>query len=116
MKAALCVLVLSLATTALARDGQGRDRNERREARQEARIQHGQRNGELTKREARRLKKQQHHIDRAQEKAEADGVVTDKEKMRLEKMQDRASKNIYKQKHDGQERKEMGAPEVEVKQ
>jgi hypothetical protein len=32
-----------------------------------------------------------------------DGVVTAKEKARLHRQQDRASKNIYKQKHDRQQ-------------
>ncbi len=77
-------------------------RNQRREAHQEARIQQGVASGQLNQREAARLNRGQARIDRAQDKAAADGVVTGREKHKLEKMQDRQNRRIYKEKHDGQ--------------
>lgn len=77
-------------------------RVDRRQMRQGARIRQGVRSGQLTGREAAGLRAQQGHIRRLENRAEADGVVTPQEKQRLEKAQDRASKNIYIQKHDAQ--------------
>jgi hypothetical protein len=37
-------------------------------------------------------------------RAKADGVVTPREKARLERAQDKASADIYKEKHDGETR------------
>lgn len=98
-------LIVSLMIT-FATVGYAKDRHERRENRQQVRIEKGVENGSLTKREEKRLKKQQQHIDRMQEKAAADGTITDQEKLRLEKAQDRANRRIMKQKHDGQGRPE----------
>lgn len=41
-------------------------------------------------------------IDKAEDKAKADGEVTAAERKRLHKMQNRASRDIRRQKHDGQ--------------
>lgn len=79
----------------------------RRDARQHSqrgRIQHGVKSGELTPGEARRLRLQQRRVRQAEKRAESDGQVTGAEKQKLERMQDRASKNIYQQKHDDQKR------------
>lgn len=79
-------------------------RDQRREGRQQARIAEGVKSGELNRKEARRLRHGQQRVDHAQNKAAADGVVTDQEKLKLEKMQDVQSKRIYRQKHDEQKR------------
>lgn len=92
---------LAMINLALA---EPRARNERREARQEHRIREGVRSGELTRGEAKRLRAEQRHIDRAQDRMLEDGDLTAKEKLRLENMQDRASRHIKNQKHDKQER------------
>lgn len=73
-----------------------------REARQQKRIAQGLASGRLTEREANRLQKGDAHIDRVEDKAKADGVVTAKEREHLTKMQNRESDAIYKQKHDAQ--------------
>jgi hypothetical protein len=41
-------------------------------------------------------------INRAEDKAKADGTVTAQERRRLHKAQNRASRDIYRQKHDAQ--------------
>jgi hypothetical protein len=78
-------------------------RDQLRQRRQKARIAEGVQSGELTPNEARKLRRGQKRIDRAQERATADGVVTDKEKAKLERMEDRQSRKIYKEKHDNQD-------------
>jgi hypothetical protein len=82
----------------------------KRQASQRARIHQGVKSGELTKREAHKLNQQQRGIRRQERRAKADGTVTDEEAAKLEKRQDRASKAIYRNKHDAQDRGE--APEA----
>ena len=67
---------------------------------QQKRIKHGVKNGELTKGETIRLKKQQANIQRTKRKAAADGVVTRKEKAVIKSKQTKASKNIARKKHN----------------
>ncbi len=67
---------------------------------QQKRIQHGIRNGELTKGEIVQLKKQQVNIQCAKRKAAADGVVTRKEKAVIRNKQAMASRNIARKKHN----------------
>ena len=75
---------------------------DQRQANQEKRIDQGIASGQLNKREAHRLNHQQNAVDRAENKAKADGSVTKAERRHLHKMQDRGSRRIYKQKHDAQ--------------
>jgi polyhydroxyalkanoate synthesis regulator phasin len=76
-----------------------------REKYQDKRIDKGVASGEISQHEAKRLKKEQRAIDRAQKRAEADGQVTDKERARIDRMQDKASKDIHRQRHDEQKAK-----------
>lgn len=73
---------------------------DKHEANQQDRIQQGRESGELTKREARRLRTEQKVIDRKQKRAEADGTVTAQERQGIRRMQDRAGRDIRRQKHD----------------
>jgi hypothetical protein len=73
-----------------------------RQINQEARIQEGKNNGELTRREKRRLQMQQAKIQRDKKVAKADGVVTPEERRQLTREQRRASRNIYRQKHNNE--------------
>jgi hypothetical protein len=75
---------------------------DQRQANQERRIDQGISSGQLTERESARLDKQQNHIDTMENKAKADGVMTKKERARIQAAQDRASRNIARQKHDVQ--------------
>ncbi|MEW6125920.1 MAG: hypothetical protein AB1757_02555 [Acidobacteriota bacterium] len=75
-----------------------------RQHEQQSRIRQGARSGELTGREAFKLQSQQAAIQLYEWKAKRDGHVSWKERYRLDNMQDRASHNIYKQKHDRQDR------------
>ena len=73
---------------------------DKHEASQDQRIKQGKQSGELTHHEARRLKGEQKAVDRAQTKAAADGTVTSHERQHIRKMQNKAGKDISRQKHD----------------
>ena len=77
---------------------------DQRQANQEKRIDQGIASGQLTEREANRLNKQQKHINKMEDHAKSDGVVTKKERARIHAAQDRASRNIARQKHDKQQK------------
>lgn len=78
-----------------------------REARQQKRIEQGVKSGELTAKETAKLEREQGKIEADREKALADGKMTKKEKAKLTREQNRASRHIYRQKHDAQ--KQPGA-------
>lgn len=75
---------------------------DQRQANQEKRIDQGVASGQLNEREANRLNKQQEHINKVEDKAKADGVVTKGERARIDHAQDRASRHIAREKHDRQ--------------
>jgi hypothetical protein len=76
----------------------------RRERREQNRIRQGVRNGELTRREAERLRAEQFRIRAYEARSKSDGNLTRRERYRLDEMMDRASRDIYRQKHDNQDR------------
>lgn len=96
---AVTVLAAALASPAFA---QSTPRIDQRQANQEKRIDQGVASGELNKREAARLEKGQARVNRMENKAKADGVVTKGEKAAIRNAQDNQSKRIAKQKHDKQ--------------
>jgi hypothetical protein len=73
-----------------------------RQERQQQRIDQGVASGELNQREANRLERQQNRIQGMEDRAKADGVVTKGERRAIHNAQDRASRNIARQKHDRQ--------------
>lgn len=75
-------------------------RVDHRQAHQAARIDQGVASGELTRREEHRLEHQQQHIANLETRVESDGKVTAKEAVRMEHAQDRASRNVYRKKHN----------------
>ncbi|GAB3851200.1 hypothetical protein GCM10028822_17610 [Hymenobacter terrigena] len=75
-----------------------RQRNER------ARIRQGVASGELTRPEAARLKGREAEIRQDKRAARADGIVTRDERQDIRKDENQASRAIYRQKHDAQER------------
>ncbi len=75
-------------------------RIEQREAHQQARIAQGAASGSLTAQETLRLEKEQARIDTAESKAKSDGTVTAKERRRLHAMQDGASRDIHRKRHN----------------
>jgi hypothetical protein len=91
-----------LATTGVACAHDYGSRIDAREAAQARRIAEGRRSGELTWFEKFKLNREQAHIRQMERRAERDGVVTRGEARRIERAQDRASRDIYRETHDGQ--------------
>ena len=77
---------------------------DRREQAQRARIRQGVRTGELTRNETRRLAKEEARIRVVERKAKSDGEITKKEARKLDRVLDKASRNIHRQKNDRQDR------------
>jgi predicted transglutaminase-like cysteine proteinase len=73
-----------------------------RAADQKARIKQGQASGELTDKEAAKLKHGERKVNRDIKKAKADGVITPGEKAKVTAEQNKMSRKIAKQKHDAQ--------------
>ena len=75
---------------------------DQRQVNQQNRIDQGVASGQLTGREAVRLERREGKIAVHKAQAKADGVVTPAERRRLRREENRASKAIYRQKHDRQ--------------
>ena len=100
MKTVLAIVAaLALAVPAAA-GSLGRDR----EQNQQSRIHDGVKDGELTRHEAKGLRKEQRHVDHLQKKAKCDGKVSRKEARHIDRAQDKANRDIARQKHDRQSR------------
>jgi hypothetical protein len=80
------------------------DQIDRRQERQDYRIEQGIRDGSLTREEARRLERNQRRIQREEWRAKSDGVLTEHERMRLDAMQDREGRRIARQRRDDDHR------------
>ena len=104
MKATIvtALTALSLSLAAFGAHAQSTPRVDTRQAEQNARINQGVASGELTNREAARLRRGQAHVQNMENRATADGVVTKGEKARIEQAQDVQSARIARQKHDRQ--------------
>lgn len=106
LAALTAVTVIGSAGVANATDyrgwgwGWGWGTGERREARQEAAIEYGRRNGSLSAHEYRQLQAEQARIDALQRRARADGVVTWRESQQIRHAQDEAARHIYQETHD----------------
>jgi hypothetical protein len=77
-------------------------RVDKRQEKQEQRIQDGIENGSLNQYEQNRLERGMEHVENLEERATADGVVTNRERLRLHRAQNVESARIYRQKHDRQ--------------
>lgn len=112
--ATLSMLILAAGIQAHAESPQERHHNsykqkyerhiEERFQEQQHRIRQGIRNGKLTPREAKRLRREQFEIRLQINRAKDDGFISAGEARRIDRMQDRAQRNIFSQKHDGQGR------------
>jgi len=99
---ATTLAVASLGAFAQAASAPQTPRVDQREVNQDKRIQNGVASGQLNAKETYRLEKEQAVINKAEDKAKADGKVTKQERRKLHHMQNRASKDIHAQKHDAQ--------------
>ena len=74
-----------------------------REKNQQKRIAEGAQSGELTKKEVKKLEKQEANLHRQIQRADGPGL-TPKERARIRHKQKVQSRRIYRQKHDKQKR------------
>lgn len=96
----ILLIVLSAILTLPFTDALAQDRMDRRQNRQEDRIEHGKSSGELTEKESQALERGQDRIEKMENKAKSDGTVKRREAHRIEKMQDRQSRRIHRMKHN----------------
>jgi hypothetical protein len=83
----------------------GRRHINNRQQHQQQRIRQGVRSGELTRREAARLQAQEARIRVNEAYARrSGGEFTQRERFRIQRQLNHASRNIYRQKHDRQDR------------
>jgi hypothetical protein len=69
---------------------------------QQERIEQGLTSGALNTREAARLEREEAHIDRLEARALKDGTLTPDESRRINRLENKVSRDIYREKHDAQ--------------
>lgn len=95
------IAAAAAATIAAAAPAEAQYRDRYRDARQEQRIRDGYYSGRLTGREAAGLAYQNHRIDQYRRHSIMDdGRIDYRERRNLDRMRDRASRDIYREKHD----------------
>lgn len=103
MKKIVFMSVILFFASALAVNAQrATPRVSGRQATQQVRIANGVQSGQLTMHETRRLERQQRCIQIEKRIAKADGTVTPGERRFLRREQNRANRNINRQKNDNQ--------------
>ena len=100
--AAALAAALPLASSGAFAEGAATPRAHQRQQRQQHRIEQGMRRGNLTPREAMRLRRGRMNIRREIARAKADGVITRAERARIARMQNMESRRIWRQRHDRQ--------------
>ena len=96
-----CAALIGLTALTVAAPAEARINQ--RQYRQQQRIANGVNSGQLNARETNRLDRREGHIANYEARARADGGgLSGRERYRIERMQDRTSRAIYRQKHDGQ--------------
>ena len=68
-------------------------------------LENGVKSGELTKKETKKLLRQEAKLQKHKKIAKSDGVVTPKERAKLNKEAKKLDKKIFDQKHDRQKRR-----------
>ena len=98
--AAIAVAMLTLSATAYA--GTNDPVIQQREVNQQNRIDQGIQSGQLTPHEAGRLEAQQDRIQQKETRMKSDGNLTKQDRVKLTRAQNRASRNIFRKKHNNQ--------------
>ncbi len=102
MKKILFTLIAAAAAPAFAQATGTAPNFTQRDINQEQRIEQGLQSGQLNTREAAKLQREQGRVDQMESRALRDGTVTPAERARINAAQNKASADIYKQKHDAQ--------------
>ncbi len=102
---ALAMTAIGLSATMAAAPAEAGSRINNRQAEQHQRIRQGVKSGQLTQAEAARLRAQQRSIAHYEAQARRSGNgLSARERTVIENRQDRASRAIHRQRHDGQAR------------
>ncbi len=101
------VIFVAAATAAHAqtRDPAATPGIDKRQEIQQKRIDQGVQSGQLNQKEAARLEHRQDRIEKMEDKAKVDGVVTKQERKHLNHAQNQQSRSIHHEKHDRQHAK-----------
>jgi len=102
---ATMMVAMTIATVSIANAGDRDPRVNARQHNQQERIREGVRSGELTGHEARKLEREERGIRKEERQDKADGQLTAAERKDLHQDLNKASRDVYQQKHDAQERK-----------
>ena len=76
----------------------------KRQINQQKRIHQGVKSGEITKKEFKHLEREQARLQKSKKRALSDGELDRREKIKLEHRQDKASRHIYRAKHNDSDR------------
>ena len=102
--AATFVAGLALAAAGTAANAADAPVVDKRQELQQGRIGRGIQSGQLTPREGARLEREQAKIAAEEKAFKADGKLSQKERRKLRRDQNRASRHIWREKHDAQHR------------
>lgn len=105
LKSIVTTAAAAAATLTIAAAPAFADRIDARQNRQADRIEQGLRDGSLTRNEAARLRAEQGRIAEMERHAERDGRISAAERARIEAAQRAASRNIYSERHDFENRR-----------
>jgi hypothetical protein len=108
--ALLVASVLGVAGLSQAEAGVRDPGVNQRQQNQHQRIKQGVRSGELTRRETGRLAEEQRDIRQLERAYKSDGELTRAERADLHHEQNQSSRDIYRQKHDAQDRPVSSVP------
>jgi len=104
MRKTIVLLSFMICAGILTSRAQNTPRVDQRQEAQRHRIQNGVKTGELTRMEAADARHDQRSIQRTECRAKADGVVTPHERVRLNHKQNKAGRQLKRNKHDAQDR------------
>lgn len=96
--------VLGVASMSQAEAGTRDPGVNARQHNQQQRVRQGVRSGELTRRETGKLAREQRDVRQLERAYKSDGELTRAERVDLHHEQNQASRHIYNQKHDAQDR------------
>jgi hypothetical protein len=99
---AAAAAVIATSSAASAHDWDRETRIDARQAQQAYRIRHYRHTGQLTMLEKWRLQSEQRRIAAMERAAERDGYISRREARRIGEAQERADYHIYRQSHDRQ--------------
>jgi len=106
LKTVVMVAGMMMAGVVMAQNTPNLDK---REARQQQRIDQGVASGQLNARETNRLDKREAKLAADEAAAKSDGTVTRAERRKLQREANRDSRAIHRQKHDAQTAAPAGA-------